>query len=394
MTSGLSISILGLGLDTRFRSMLKVFFERRQSTSYQFVNQQADIVVADLDAIGVRSTLAEHHKQDIPKPTILFSIDENEYQTGGDFVVLRKPFTVKQLISAFDIIDLRFRVGRQRLMALSARGQTAPSVPPEERKPEAVPEPPTTPVVNQDAGTHYNAAASLSGLGDYVKLDTMLTKALDQSADKSGSEYDVNGYLQGALLKAYRDAQDKNKNILLEFGSGTISIDVKRSLVQMGMGGFQLRELASFPLSTKEVNISLVPGRQAMVDPESGRTILSVEALIWKISLFASRGRAPKGTDLNAPICLKSWPNFTRLLLSPGALRMAALWASHTFSISQVRKTLKLSRSDVLSFYSAAHAIGLIHLVEDGAKSESALPSSKAVRVKGLLGSILKKLHT
>ena len=269
--------------------------------------------------------------------------------------------------------------GRQRLTTLSAVSGREADAAVEREAPRA----------------HFSAAKSLSGKDDYVKLNTLLSRALEQDIDEDGQEgleYDAGRYLQGALLKAHRKAREKNNNILIEFGSGTITIDVKRSLVQMGMGSFQLRELASFPLNKKKVNIKLLPRHQARVDPKNGRTIVPLDTLIWKIALFASRGRAPQGTHFDAPVSLKSWPNFTRLLLSPGALRMAALWTAHSFSISQLSKTLTLSNADVLSFYSAAHAIELIHFGDD--IEEAVIPPAKISGVKGLLGNILKKLHT
>ena len=386
------ISILGLGLDTRFRAMLQVFFDRRRLTRYQFVNHQADIVIADMDAWGVRGALADYREQNHSQPTILFSIDENEYKTSGDMVVLRKPFTVKQLVSAFDIMDLRFRVGKQRLTSLTKKpllnGHSIESGKGADKARQQA-----------ESRAHFNAAASLSGKGEYVKLDTLLSRVIEQDIDAEGNEYDATAYLQGALTKAYHEAREKKKNIVIEFGSGKITVDTKHSIAQMGIGGFQLRELASFPLNMDKINIAIVPRRQARVDTESGKTILSFDALVWKVALFASRGRAPRDTNLNAPLRLKSWPNFTRLVLSPGVLRMAALWAAHPTSILQLSKTLKLSKADVLNFYSALHAIDLIEFVdaEDDKHLKKADPgerSNKPSRVKGLLGSILKKLHT
>ena len=388
MISGRAINIQGLGLDARFKAMLQVFFERRRRTSYQFVNQQADIIVADIDALGVRDALVVARQDQTAKPSILFSIDTSEYKTSGDQVVLRKPFTVKQLVSAFDIMDLQVRVGRQRLTTLSALSGRRRRSGDTGREADAA-------VELEAPRAHFSAAKSLSGKDDYVKLNTLLSRALEEDIDEEGQEgleYDTRRYLQGALGKAQRKAREKNYNILIEFGSGTISIDVKRSLAQMGMGSFQLRELASFPLNMEKVNIRVLPRRQVRVDPASGRTIVPLDTLIWKAALFASRGRAPEGTNLDVPVSLKHWPNFTRLLLSPGALRMAALWTQHSFSISQLIKTLKLPNTDVLSFYSAVHAIDLIHIGGDEVKAVVSPP--KTSRVKGLLGSILKKLHT
>ncbi len=394
MTATELIQIMGLGLDDRFRSMLQVFFERRRSTRYTFVNKKADILVADLDAMGVRDALTVYRKEHRPRPMILFTLDEVDYKTSGDMVVLRKPFTMKQLVSAFDIMDLRFRVGRQRLGALRVKASAEAPVPmpvKHEPEPEAIKADQNKPI-EEDPREHYHAAASLSGKGDYVKLNTLLSQALEQNVEEEGGEYDANKYLQGALIKACAEARDKKRNILIEFGSGSITIDVKTEQVQMKMGSFQLRELASFPMNLEKVNINLLPRRQLQIDVDSGRTVTTLDALIWRLAIFASRGRGPQGLDLTEPLGLSAWPNFTRLMLSPGALRIAALWAEHNLSVLQLCKTLKLPQSDVLSLYSAATAIGLIHHggTEPGAPSSAPRPSG----VKGLLGSILKKLHT
>jgi len=420
MTSRQSINILGLGLDARFRGMLRVFFDRRRDTRYKFVNHNADIVIADMDVWGVRKSLADYREEHNAKPAILFSLNEVEYRTGGDFVVLRKPFTVKQLVSAFDIVDLRFRVGRQRLTHLSTTSKRHSDQPDPAEISEMLSkikqhvedpgksqqvqvedhqalqqEQPQQPTADEPHDAHrFQAAESLSGRGGgYVKLNALLSRALDEETDSEEStEYDPEAYLQGALTSARRKARRKHKNIRIEFGSGSIIIDTKLDLVEMGMGGFQLRELASFPLVSDKARVLVLSRRQARIDTESTKTMTSFESLLWKASLFASRGRAPVGTDLNAPVRLRRWPNFTRILLSPGALRIAALWVEQPLSITQLQKMLKLSEQDVLGFYSAALATGLIQ----SGKDSGIEPVKEASRtgVRGLLRNILKKLHT
>lgn len=425
MTTRQSINILGLGLDARFRGMLRVFFDRRRSTRYNFVNHNADIVIADMDVWGVRRSLLDYQEKHASKPAILFSLNEVEYRTGGNFVVLRKPFTVKQLVSAFDIVDLRFRVGRQRLTHISTASKSASNLPesailsgeltgtdaaiaPPAEKLNVPPEiqtegAPLLPAKQARQGSQpephdahrFQAAVSLSGRGgDYVKLNTLLSRALDEETDSEESvEYDPEEYLQGALILARRKARRKHKNIRIEYGSGSIIIDTRLGLVEMGMGGFQLRELASFPLVSDKAKVQVLTRRQARIDTKSARPLKSFESLLWKASLFASRGRAPFGTDLDAPVQLRRWPNFTRVLLSPGALRIAALWVERPLSISQLQKMLNLSQHDVLGFYSAALATGLIRSAK-GSDVRPPHPELERKGVRSLLRNILKKLHT
>lgn len=60
------------------------------------------------------------------------------------------------------------------------------------------------------------------------------------------------------------------------------------------------------------------------------------------------------------PVVLRHWPNVTRLLLTPNALRIAALWMAQPRSLLSTAKALRIPLSHALSFYSAAHALGLI----------------------------------
>ena len=99
--------VQGLGLDERFKSMLDVFFARSCSGEYQLTSESADLLLVDLDAAGARDAYARQREDDDRLPSILFSLDEQEYRTRGNIVLLHKPFTVRQLQSAFEIINLR-----------------------------------------------------------------------------------------------------------------------------------------------------------------------------------------------------------------------------------------------------------------------------------------------
>jgi hypothetical protein len=86
-----------------------------------------------------------------------------------------------------------------------------------------------------------------------------------------------------------------------------------------------------------------------------------LDTLLWKLALGASRGRLPLGTPLDTPCALREWPNFTRLVVTPGAMSIAALWARQTFTLGQTIQLLELPSADVFAFYSAAVAIDLLH---------------------------------
>ena len=88
--------------------------------------------------------------------------------------------------------------------------------------------------------------------------------------------------------------------------------------------------------------------------------MVPLDILLWKLALGASRGRLPLGTSLDTPVALREWPNFTRLVVTPGAMSVAALWARQTCTLGQTIHLLGLPPADVFAFYSAAAAIDLV----------------------------------
>jgi hypothetical protein len=127
--------------------------------------------------------------------------------------------------------------------------------------------------------------------------------------------------------------------------------------------------------------------------PASGMQAASIEGFLWKLTAWVARGRIPIGTNPTLPVVLRHWPNFTRLLLLPNSMRIAALWMEQPRSAFNTAKALKVPLSHVLTFYSAAHAIGLITLPKRQVDFLF-LPEPVAEhRRRGLLGRVLDKLH-
>jgi hypothetical protein len=127
---------------------------------------------------------------------------------------------------------------------------------------------------------------------------------------------------------------------------------------------------------------------------ESGT--IGLDPFIWKLSLWASRGRLPLGTPVNVPVTLHRCPNFTRLLLAPGAMSIAALWAHEPHTLIHTAEVLNLPQRSVFSFYSAASALGLAQCQAGGSVGvhrRSLTPEPSARRRRGLISRIVKRLH-
>ena len=118
------------------------------------------------------------------------------------------------------------------------------------------------------------------------------------------------------------------------------------------------------------------------------------EVFFWKLASWASKGRYPRGLDLNLPVYLKHWPNFTRLLITPHALRIAALLIKGPRTMLNIAETLSIHPQYVFVFISAAHSIGIAGQAKRSADMLVQLPDVKPSKGQGLLGRLLNKLRT
>jgi hypothetical protein len=118
-----------------------------------------------------------------------------------------------------------------------------------------------------------------------------------------------------------------------------------------------------------------------------------MDAFLWKLACWASKGRYPKSIDINQPVYLKSWPNFTRLLVTPHALRISALLIQSPRTLTNVAQVLNIKPQYVFVFISAACALGLAGQVRREVDMLVQAPEIKPNKNKGLLSRILSTLR-
>jgi hypothetical protein len=157
----------------------------------------------------------------------------------------------------------------------------------------------------------------------------------------------------------------------------------------------QLRVLAGMEQSKMlSSNISLIP-----FDSDTVRSVKSddkfqdMDAFLWKLTIWTSKGRFPVGLDVKRPVFLKYWPNFTRLMITPEALRIAALLAQGPRAPLDIINVLKVRAEYVFAFVSACHSLGILGQTTRRADELVAPEPPKASKKQGLLSKILSKLR-
>jgi hypothetical protein len=177
------------------------------------------------------------------------------------------------------------------------------------------------------------------------------------------AQFNPEKYLVDRVLSAYQLAKEKNRAVCLKHDFGSITLFPGDHRVLVWMPEQYLSSLAASPVDDESLSVS-----ELTMGPSSGLNPLDpqydLDALLWKLTLIASRGRFPAGTDLHAPVVLKSWPDLSRLQSVPYASRIADMWHRNPRSLLATANVLDIPPRYVFSFYSAAHMMGLADTVQ------------------------------
>ncbi|MCG8050799.1 MAG: hypothetical protein JAZ15_06325, partial [Candidatus Thiodiazotropha endolucinida] len=120
-----------------------------------------------------------------------------------------------------------------------------------------------------------------------------------------------------------------------------------------------------------------------------------LDALLWKVSLWSSRGRLPIGTVDDVNIAIRQWPNLTRMMAIPEFIRIAALWSRNPISLAKTVEFLRIETGYVYAFFSACHAMGLIQFHSSYQQQSNQTDQLSTGVVKtGFLRRILRRLQS
>ncbi|WP_232425447.1 hypothetical protein [Pseudofrankia inefficax] len=210
--------------------------------------------------------------------------------------------------------------------------------------------------------------------------------------------YDPARFLQGLVATAWRRAEERGQAVHIQGPWPVIAVypTSYAAVVYGGEGG--LRPYAGTEdLPTQATLVFSRSPQYAVNHPD----MVPLDVLLWKLALSASRGRLPLDASLDTPFALREWPNFTRLIVTPGAMSVAALWVRQPSTLRQTIDLLHLPPEDVFVFYSAAAAVDLVRpdLPSRPASLLAAAPPSPPPAVvptprRPLLRKLFDKLRT
>lgn len=118
-----------------------------------------------------------------------------------------------------------------------------------------------------------------------------------------------------------------------------------------------------------------------------------MDAFLWKLTIWASKGRLPVELNAEQPVYIKHWPNFTRLLMTPDALRIVALLAQGPRSPMDIVNVLSVPANYVFVVLSACWSLGLLGQSTRRVDYMLAPEPPKRDKKPGLLAKILSRLR-
>ncbi|MBV1915836.1 MAG: hypothetical protein KUG72_10650 [Pseudomonadales bacterium] len=256
--------------------------------------------------------------------------------------------------------------------------------------PNFVPRKPSS--ASNQAGKLLGEEKTHQFVGTHDDIDT------SNSTEVKNALYDPTHMLQGSIHEACKLAEEKNTTIeLISFGIGII-IDPHAFKVYTVVSDSVLRPLCLLEDKKKRRFEELASYSDNVYTenskPNAKLIEWDIDAFLWKISLWSSRGRVPKGTNFQSKVYLSQWPNLTRLEMIPHALQISALLTQKPRQLSKISKQLGLPQRYVFAFYSACKSLGIANECRrqsDHIFEEPPVRTERADRLESTT-SIMKKI--
>lgn len=374
----LKIAIFGLDANA-VKKMDVAFHNYGENCATIVEEQQAEAAIFDFDSIDGKRTWMKFKAATPDVPTILITSRPLDIT---DSYILTKPLRVGKFVSIFQEIQDTIR-----------KGGTAIA-------------PASSPAINTDAGNKTVSpvrSVTDSGQSKPSATQSAIDKARagnNASAPKAFPQYSPKKYLQSVITEAFADSIEHNiaidlaVNIHDEWETLTIFPQLKK--VDVELSEQQLKYISTTPLyclDTKLIKHSAADSKKLADERRDDPNLVSFESFLWSVAMWTSEGRLPKQLEQSACYQLRRWPNLTRVPKIAGAMSMSALLSDKPFSIPLFLKVSGMDTHNVLSFLSAANAIGILKTAIKKDSSDEEVPA-KEHQKRGIFMRILDKLKT
>jgi hypothetical protein len=192
--------------------------------------------------------------------------------------------------------------------------------------------------------------------------DSIIRKLDTPNPDES--YFDPEAHIIGLVLKGIAEGEESGAIAKMAcLLDKAIYIDARNKLVRSNLKDIHMRQIAIAPLGKGEngldTELEMIEISSLGELPSLEGSVCPMEAFVWELAVLTSKGRAPIGTPMDEPTYLMQWPNFTRLMPIPYAMKVAAYWLRLPSSLNDLSENLDVPLCDILSLYSATSLTGL-----------------------------------
>ncbi len=361
----------------------------------------AEVDVIDADFTNVNDLVAERQSKAPNRPILILSLKELSIE-GTIFV--KKPVQATALVAGLkeaSALKLKSELTKKTQMpekkasvpmpdaSISQVAKKEPDIKQKLEVKKNIDNEEIKKTSKHQAAKHINERGFSIYIGNDARID------FSDRAQVLNASFNPQNYFLGYVQSAFKVAREKARIVQLNSSWEPIIIFPHSHDVWLDADDKQLRVLAGFTIKNSSNGISLSsvsPNFSAGVKNKMDN-FYDMDAFLWKLAIWTSKGRYPNSLDINRPVYLKRWPNFTRLVITPHALRIAALLIIGPRTLTNIADSLKISPQYVFVFISAAYTLGLVGQAEREVDQIVAPPEVKATKSKGLFSKILGKLR-
>ncbi|MGZ4981079.1 MAG: hypothetical protein ACXWE4_07175 [Methylobacter sp.] len=377
------------GMDERTQKMMVMFLQGPcQGAAMVAANSHdAQANVIDADIARSQAVLIDIVDKQPEKPVIVLSLQDGQPEQEK-LIYVKKPVTSARMLAALE--QAKNLIARNTNPATAVQPDSALA----DTQDSQVTPLKTIAVDNDDRtkSSKHQAAMHMDEQGFSAFIGIVPNIDFSDPDQLSLASYNSKLHFQGAVQSAYKFSLEKMRAINLGAGWKPLLILPDNREIWLNADDKMLRAFAGIKINPQSANISAIDERTHSVIHGQPEKFQDMNAFLWKLAIWTSKGRYPQELDVAKPVYLKRWPEFTRWLITPHAMRIAALLIQSPRTMLNTAQVLNINPRYVFVFISAAHAVGL---VEQGQHESDTMiePPTQPNERKSLMSRIISKLR-
>ena len=377
------------GMDERTQKTMLMYFQgscKGAAVIVEEIDAEADII--DIDTLIGKEVLKKLGKRINSRPLIVLSKDPLKLE---NVFHIEKPVRLVRILAVFNEARKVIEEGLEKVISeTEIETELETKVIAKENKKSIFK---TQKIKNI---FKYKPAMPLNETHSSVFIGLMTEINFNDEAEVLKAYYSPKDYYQGYVAAAFKVSKSKDRVIQLNSNWKSLLIFPHSNEIWLDANDKQLRAIAAVEMNKATgVKLTLTAANLELVMVKKKSEYFDdMDAFIWKLAIWTSRGRYPQVIDIKSPIYLEHPPNFSRVIITPHALQIAALLVEEPRTMLNVSEVLNIKPQYVFVFVSGAYALGLIRQSIKKSNKVIVHPTPILKKKQGMLNRILSQLRS